>query len=342
MSEKNGSTSRINQNSKKHRLKQRDLVMNIFFFFEEEYENKEVDSIWDIELPIERIRDYLSKKCSVNYRSNLWVYTQLRRYEEELGVKLFRKLPSHPGSNGFKLAIHRDMVKFYQKQHLYVSKKIKVANGVYDKIRHDFESMAKQRSNEVSRGLRILLGAGSTIYHLANIIAEKSWEDDIHYTIYTHNLGSLKRLLEPTVNYRNVEVCTPAGKIDPVTYTIFGNDNPLYENVLFDYIIMGTSYVYDGRLYVESKKETEIKRHLLACKARNRILILTKHEFTDRKPENPKAFGRLTDYDYIVVPHINISTGIKKRYDSIFDSYNRFFQPEIIHWNYSILKTIKD
>ena len=91
--------------------------------------------------------------------------------------------------------------------------------------------------------VKILLGAGSTIFHLADILAKKSWQDPVKYMIYTHNLGSLKRLLEPTVNYNTIEVFTPEGKVDPVTYTIIGDSYSLYSTIDFDYIIMGTSYI---------------------------------------------------------------------------------------------------
>ncbi len=309
--------------------------MNIFFLFEEEYEKQPVDSIWEIKLPIERIKEYLEKRFSVTYHSNLWVYTQLRRYEEDLGVKLFERIPAKQ-KGSFYLSIYKDMVKFYQKQHLYVSKKIKVANGVYDKIRNDFLALPDEEKK--TKKIKILLGAGSTIFHLANIIAQKSWEDNIKYSIYTHNLGSLKRLLEPTVNYDRIKVSTPSGTVDPVTYTIIGDSTNLYHNTSFDYIIMGTSYIYKGKLYVESKAETEIKNTILNYQSKAKILILTKHEFTDIPPSNPKPFGNLSDYTYIVVPRFNITTKTKKKHDLIFNEYNKTLVPEIIHWNYSILK----
>ncbi|MCD6120226.1 MAG: DeoR family transcriptional regulator [Spirochaetales bacterium] len=317
-----------------HRLKQKDLVMRIFFMFEEEYEKQDVESIWNIKIPIERIKDYLKDTCDVNYRSNLWVYTQLKRYEEELGVRLFKKETADNSDNGeFYLSIYDRMLKFYQKQHLYVSKKIKVANAVYDKIKNDVNAQP-----EKERRIKILLGAGSTIYHLANIIADKSWYDPIRYSIYTHNLGSLKRLLEPSVNYNTIEVFTPSGKVDPVTYTIIGDPDFLCNAGAFDYIAMGTSYVFKGELFVESKQESNIKRAILKEAEGTKLLILTKHEFTDKKPEGLSPYGYLSDYDYVVVPRISTSNEIRKKYDKVFETYRNIFEPEILHWNYSIFK----
>ncbi|MBA7712115.1 hypothetical protein ES703_121085 [subsurface metagenome] len=227
------------------------------------------------------------------------------------------------------------MVKFYQKQHLYVTKKIKVANGVYDKIKNDFNE------REPSQPIKILLGAGSTIFHLANILADKSWQDPQKYAIYTHNLGSLKRLVEHAVNYNTIEVFTPAGKIDPVTYTILSRTNELYLSTDFDYIVMGTSFVQHGSLYVESTEEREIKSSILKKCRGEKILILTKHEFTDNPLQNLKAFGQLSDYDTVVVPRIISRSRVKKKYDLIFEEYRKLFTPEIIHWNYIILKVVK-
>ncbi|MEW5816562.1 MAG: DeoR family transcriptional regulator [Spirochaetota bacterium] len=326
----------LNQLPSKHRLKQKDLVMSIFYLFEEEYERSNFESIWDIKIPIESVKSYLKKKYQASYRSNLWVYTQLKRYEDELGVKLFRKESDDLKKGNFLLSINDKMIKFYQKQHLYVTQKIKVANGVYDKIKND---IAERKLN---RPVKILLGAGSTIFHLANIIAERSWEDCQKYSIYTHNLGSLRRLLEPTVNYNNIEVFTPSGKIDPVTYTIIGRKNDLYLSTDFDYIVKGTSFVQDGKLYVESPEEGEqIGVILKQCRG-EKILVLTKHEFTDHPLKGLVSYGNLRDCDYIVVPRFNAQSSIKKKSDEIFEQYQNMFSPEIIHWNYIILKVLKD
>lgn len=157
--------------------------------------------------------------------------------------------------------------------------------------------------------------------------------------IYTHNPGSLKQLLEPTVNYNTIEVFTPEGKIDPVTYTIIGDGYSLYSSIEFDYIIMGTSYIYNEDLYVESSRESRIKGNILKEARGNKILILTKHEFTDHPPRGLVSYGSIKDYDYIVVPRINTKSGLKKKYDLIFEEYTKLFEAEIIHWNYTILKS---
>lgn len=318
----------------KHRLKQKELVMNIFFLFERKYEQSNVESIWDIKLPIEDIKNELEEICSVHYRSNLWIYTQLRRYEEDLGVQLFRKDSTGCKKGSFYLSINDNMVEFYQKQHLYVSDKIKVANGIFDKITNE----AKLKQTDT---VRIFLGAGSTIFHLANILAERASHYPIKFSIYTHNLGVLKRLLEAGVDLKNIDVFTTKGQIDPVTYTILGQLDEIDSRIPFDYVIMGTSYVIEGLLYVESRKETGIKDAILHRVEGEKILVLTKHEFTDQPIQGLQPYGAIRDFDSVVVPVHSIANDAKKKHDTVFEHYRNLFEPEIIHWNYMILKVLK-
>lgn len=324
----------IKKSALKHRLKQKDLVMKIFSLFEEEYEKSNVEAIWDNKIPINKIRAFLKESAHVSYQSNLWVYTQLKRYENELGVKLFRREPSGPEGGGFSLSIHNQMERFYQKKHLYVTKKIKVVNGVFDKIKND---IAERKLN---RPVKILLGAGSTIYHLATIIADKSWEDNQKYSIYTHNLGALKKLLEPTVNYRNIEVFTPTGRIDPVTYTILSKCNDLYKSIDFDFILMGSSYIVNGDLYEESDDERDLKGLILKQCRGCKILVLTKQEFTDRLSRKLVSYGSLKDFNHIIVPRLKLQGGVKKKHDLLFEEYQDLLSPQIIHWNYIIYKIV--
>ncbi len=307
--------------------------MNLFFLFEREYERSQVESIWELRLPIERVKKELEELCSVHYLSNLWIYTQLRRYEEELGAQLFRKDSAGCGKGSFYLSICDRMLTFSQKQHLYVSDKIKVANGAYDKI-----------TNEAAdHRVRVFLGAGSTIYHLANILAERTLLDSSggpRYSIRTHNLGALRRLLEPAVNHARLEITLPEGKVDPVTYAVLSDPAGL-SGQDFDYLIMGTSYILDGRLYVESAAETELNAALLKRLGGQRVLLLTKHEFTDQPLPGLRPFAALGDYDFVIVPRHPGPGGPSKKYEAIFEGYQSLFQPEILHWNYSILRIRK-
>jgi DeoR/GlpR family transcriptional regulator of sugar metabolism len=321
-----------NEGRTKHRLKRRDLVTKVFYLLSEVYERSDKESIWDIELPIEQIRQYLKRTYGVEYNSNQWVYTQLRRYEEEIGVKLFRKVRRPDSPHHFSLAIHDRMIQFDQKQHLYVSDKIKVANGVFDKIRNAAAEWHRDRP------VRLLLGAGSTVYHLARILAEKSWEEETRYTILTHNLGSLQTLLDHNVNYDRIAVSLMSGSIDPVTYTIVGADPALFTGTEFDFIIQGTSCVYQGLLFIESHAERGIKQAILKKCRGTKILVLTKHEFLEQPIADTEPYGSIEDYDYLVIPR-SVSAGTrKKKYEVRFESYAPLLVPEILNWNYSIYR----
>lgn len=324
--------SKTEQPRQRRRLKQQDLVMSIFFLFSEEFERSETESIWDVALPIELVKEYLQERHSVRYKSNLWVYTQLKRYEDELGVKLFAKDPIGRDPQNFALRIFYPFVNFLQKQHLYVNRKIKVANGVYDKIHHSAPL------EKVRRPVRLLLGAGSTIFHLASILAEKSWEDETRYEIHTHNLGALEQLLNPKVNFEKIEVLLPEGRVDPSTYTIVGSGTSQFDSTEFDFVVQGTSCVHDGKLYIESAEEWERKRSILHNCSGQKILVLTKHEFSDESFPGAEPYGEIRDYDWVIVPKRAPASGATKRYELLFDACSPLLEAEIISWNYEIYR----
>jgi DeoR/GlpR family transcriptional regulator of sugar metabolism len=316
----------------KHRLKRKDLATKILYLISDVYEHSERESIWEIELPIEQIREHLKTKYGVEYNSGQWIYTQLRRYEEEIGVRLFRKIRSRRAPQYFSVAVHDQMIQFYQKQHLYVSDKIKVANGVYDKVRNAASEL------EGERAVRLLLGAGSTVYHLAQIIADKSSEDETRFEICTHNLGSLQTLLGHNVNYDRITVSILSGTVDPVTYTIVGADTSLATDTVFDFIIQGTSCVYDGQLFIESHTERGVKQSILQKCRGTKILVLTKHEFLEQPIPGIEPYGSVRDYDYVVVPRSASEGVVKKQYERRFELYESMLVPEILNWNYSIYR----
>ncbi len=318
------------KSSAKKRLKQQDLVMIIFRLFADEYENSNAKSIWDIKLPIDQIKTILKERHNVSYRSNLWIYTQLKRYEEDSGVRLFKKEQKGKNNQSFNLSIYDSMLTFTQKQHLYVTGKIKIANGVNDKIRNSLIN------RPLDQPLTIMLGAGSSIYHVADILAEHSRTFLHQFRIYTHNLGVIQRLLAPDVDTTKFELYTPSGRIDPVTYCVVSQDSDFYETVPFDFIIQGTSVVHNGNLYIESGTETNIKEAILHHCRGEKILILTKHECKDQ-PLSSHTYGKISDYDFLIVPRFQKNIAHKKNYEEEFEQYRENFTPIIMNWNYEIL-----
>jgi DeoR/GlpR family transcriptional regulator of sugar metabolism len=311
------------------RLKRHDLVMGILYKFSDLYESSAAQSIWDIAFPIDELRKHLKMRFGVEYTSNQWVYTQLRRYEDEIGAKLFERSEMEH-ANRFNLKLHPNMIEFVQKQHLYVPQKIKLANGIYDKI----QSAVQHQSIA-----RVCLGAGSTMYHLAQIFLDRQDQLIPTFQLYTHNAGILPLLYSQQVNYQKLEIFSASGKLDPITRTLIGDPQHIFPTREFDFIIQGTSRIHDGNLYIESDTEQVIKAELLHQHTGCKILVLTKHEFQDEPLKNATSYGKITDYDYVVVPR-SIGNENKKLYDFRFEQYLDLFEPEIMNWNYSILKVI--
>jgi len=319
-------------NTSKHRLKQKDLVMNIFGLFSDEYESRSSGSIWDITIPIDEVIRYLKEKYEVSYKSNLWVWVQLKRYEEEIGVVLFKKVKNSKKNDDFSIAISYPYINFFQKQHLYVNEKIKVANGVFDKIMNHAEKYADKTP------IDIFLGAGTLCFHISSILAEKSINSKTKFLIHTNNLGALSQLMDPGINHENIEVTLPEGRVDPTTHTIIGENTEYYNSVKYDFIIQGTSCIFNGELYIESREERIRKETILHDTTGQKILVLTKHEFSDKPLEGTDPYGKLSDYDYIIVPVKNADSHIKNKYEKLFDEFKKEIEPEIKNWNYEIFK----
>ena len=90
----------------KRRLKQGDLVTSILRIFADEFERSDAKSIHEITLTIEKVKSLLHEGQRISYRSGHWIHTQLKRYEEELGFRLFRKEKNGSGGNDFSLTLY--------------------------------------------------------------------------------------------------------------------------------------------------------------------------------------------------------------------------------------------
>ncbi len=312
------------------RLKRGDLVMGVLYRFSEVFESSQVEAIRDISIPIEELRAHLKERFGVDYSSSQWIFTQLRRYEDEIGAKLFEKIASR-NDGDYELALCANMLEFVQKQHLHVPQKIRAANGVYDKI------IASLDSRKSAKRTTVFLGAGSTVYHLANIFIERQLQDTHSFILHTHNAGILPVLFSQHVDHSRLDISVCGGVMDPVTLTLLGDPDTMLGNKQFDFIIQGTSRIYNGSLYIESEKEQVVKSAILHGCRGCKILVLTKHEFKDEPIEGMMSYGKITDYDYVIVPR-TADTTPKKKYEQQYESYMELFEPEILNWNYCILK----
>ena len=67
---------------KKLRLKQKDLVFNVLRLFSLALYENQVKSIWEVALSSSQIIEYLKERFSIDYKTDYWLWTQLKRYEE--------------------------------------------------------------------------------------------------------------------------------------------------------------------------------------------------------------------------------------------------------------------
>ena len=323
----------LKTNSKQHRLKRSQLIKAILFIFSEEYENSDLDTIWEIKLPVEKLRSRLKEKYEADYTSNSWISHQIRNYEKKIGSKLFLIQKSGNGTEKTLISLYRLMNAFDQNSHVYITYKIKIANGAYALVQNYI------KVNKIDRPLNILLGSGNNPYFFSNIIAEKCWKKNDKYNIYTHNIGIIKKLCSSHVNSEKIKLYSPAGRIDQKKNTIMGSDNELYLSTTFDFIIQSTHCLYNGTLYVDTEEES-IRKQIILKKCRGtKVLMLVMDELTDEPAVNMASFGSIEDYNYIVIPRTR-SNRIKK-HTIKFSQYENILEPEIINWNYCIYR-VKD
>ena len=317
----------------KQRLKKKEMILNLFSLFSEKYDSVSDISIFDIVIPVEEIQNYLEKNFSIQYTSSTWILTQIKRYESLIGYPLFQKIKSQDNPDSFSLALYNKMSSYYQFQHICLNQKLKIANGVFDHVinsRNEWGNSSK---------VTVLLGSGTNCYHVANIIAEKSDENKIFFDIYTHNFGIQSSLMQPDKLSQYINIYSPAGKIDPVGNTIVGNDNDLYLNTKFDFIIQSTNTIFNRDLYVKTKEEGERKQVILKKCTGIKILALVMDEFKKTAGKGMFCYGNLSDYDYIVIPKTRGNRN--SEYEIILKDLEDFIAPEIISWNYVIYKTVK-
>lgn len=312
-----------------HRLKQKDLVATLFVLFSEEYDRSEVNSIADIEFSMADIRDYLEKKVGIAYSSDTWITTQIHKYEEEIGTTLFRKATSPRGPT---LGLCKDLQNYEQKRHLYVTQKIRTANGAFDLIRN---SLADSFSLPP---ISLLLGAGSTVTRVAEIIAQNLLGSGLEWEISTHNLGVIECLGKTGPGFDKVKIFVPEGRFDPATNLILGENLALCLKKRFDWVVQGTSYLSGGALYVERSDETEVKRGLLRRCGGKKVLLLTGHEASAKPPAGIEPFGLIDDFDYIVHPALPPDSAAALRLSRELSPAGEPPRVMIRNWSYEILR----
>lgn len=316
---------------KRQRLKQKELVFRVLRMFSEELQRIHASSIWDISLSSSQIIENLKRQYDIDYKTEYWLWMQLKKYEEDTNTKLFVK--SNSSSGGFTLRLSYPYKDFHQKKHLYISEKLMVANGVFDMLCE----YGKTKEDGV---VRMFLGAGGLGSHLATLIAEKSNQFPFLLELYSHNLGVIEQLSK---DMENVRLLVPGGSVDPITYTILGDDIAEFSSVHFDLIIQGTSFVYQGKLYIESEQEFGRKQAIARCDSSLRILTLSLHELTEDEKlvEHLQSYASLADYDQLIVPRSSFVRDLNLPTQRLFATYAPMLEPLVLNWSYGIYRILK-
>ncbi len=318
----------MSDENRRHRLRQKDLVSFILVLFSEEYERNEAASITSLEIPLAVVREQLESRTGILYSGDAWIVTQIHKYEEEMGFRLFRKRGAGPPV----LGLDQNIRTYAQKRHLYVTQKIRAANGVFDLVRNE------EANRRPERPLRLLLEAGSTLTRVAEIIAQNLPGLPWRLEICTHNLGIMEALGGTGPDFERVRMDVPRGRFDPCTNLILGGNLELYGTREFDWIVQGASFLSGTALGVESREEAEVKSGILReCRGR-KVLVLTGHEATDRMPEGAAPFGSVADYDYIVHPAFRDGSAISRRLANELESGAVAPAVMIRNWSYVILE----
>jgi len=141
-----------------------------------------------------------------------------------------------------------------------------------------------------------------------------------------------------TTAQRAIIDAVPEGRIDPITYTILGRNIELYAKLGFDWVVEGTSFLFGYDLYIESSEESRVKSAVLREVSGKKILVLTGHEAVAEAPAGREPFGRIDEYDFIVLPHVSRDDRAMSRFDLAIHDIEGSFEPWIVNWNYEILK----
>jgi DeoR/GlpR family transcriptional regulator of sugar metabolism len=317
----------------KRRLRQKDLIAMLFILFSEEYDRSEADSITDITIPMSAVRDYIRLKTGIAYSNDAWITTQVHKYEEELGIELFRKIQE--GQNSM-LGLCRDISTYEQKRHLYITQKIRTANGVFDLIKNSLEE------HFPGRPVSILLEAGSTVTRVAEIIAQNLPSMPVSWDIFTNNLGVIECLGKTAPAFSKVTLSVPSGRFNPATNLILGSDLGSFSSREFDWIIQGTSFLSGRKLFVERTDEAWLKSRILhECRGR-KVLVLTGHEATAHPKAGVESFGLVDDYDYIIHPALPQESAAARRLGAELSGKGvPVLSIMIRNWSYQIMVPVR-
>lgn len=158
----------------------------------------------------------------------------------------------------------KDESYFQARDHEHKNAKLAVAKCIYD--------------NYLNEGDSILLDAGSSLYPIAEIIADKARLDPgkTHFTIMTHNYRAFEVLVKLVPRDANLNIILAGGRYDQDLNALFGNQTVnAYADFFPRVVLLGISgFVAEIGLFCHGNtEELAVKTAIFRKRARDRIIV---------------------------------------------------------------------
>jgi DeoR/GlpR family transcriptional regulator of sugar metabolism len=132
--------------------------------------------------------------------------------------------------------------------------------------------------NYLTEGDSIILDAGTSLYPIAEIIAQraKSEPGRAHFTIMTHNYRAFEVLVKNVPREANLNIVLAGGRYDQDLNALFGNQTVnAYEDFFPRVVLIGISGMMAeiGLFCHGNTEELAVKKAIFGKRARNRIIV---------------------------------------------------------------------
>lgn len=132
--------------------------------------------------------------------------------------------------------------------------------------------------NYLNEGDSILLDAGTSLYPIAEIIAEKAQSEPgrTHFTIMTHNYKAFEVLVKSVPREANLNIVLAGGRYDQDLNALFGNQTVnAYEDFFPRVVLIGISGLVSeiGLFCHGNTEELAVKKAIFGKRARDRIIV---------------------------------------------------------------------
>ncbi len=132
--------------------------------------------------------------------------------------------------------------------------------------------------NYLNEGDSILLDAGTSLYPIAEIIAQKAKSEPghTHFTIMTHNYRAFEVLVKAVPRDANLNIVLAGGRYDQDLNALFGNQTVnAYDDFFPRVVLIGVSGLLAeiGLFCHGNTEELAVKKAIFGKRARDRIIV---------------------------------------------------------------------